>query len=65
MKKRENNLITVVILSANEDDVISRAISSGLLLTNNITVIDSFSTDDTVKIAKRMRAKVIFHKLKD
>ena len=65
MKKRENNLITVVILSANEADVISRAISSGLLLTNNIIVIDSFSTDDTVKIAKRMRAKVISHKLKD
>ena len=65
MKKKENNLVTVVILSANEGDVISKAISSGFLLTNNIIVVDSYSTDDTVKIAKKMLAKVIVHKFKD
>lgn len=65
MNKKENNLVTIVILSSNEADVISHAISSAFLLTNNVILIDSISSDDTVKIAKKMHLKVISHPFKD
>lgn len=50
--------ITVIILTYNESLHIERCIKSLLPITNNINVIDSFSTDSTVKIASRLGAKV-------
>ena len=50
--------ITVIILTYNESLHIERCIKSLLPITNKINVIDSFSTDSTVKIASRLGAKV-------
>ncbi len=65
MQKKNNIDVTVVILSKNEEDVIGAAICSALVLTPNILIIDSFSTDRTVKIARSLGARIISNKLSD
>jgi len=65
MVKKNNDNITVVILTANEQDVIELSVRSACLLTKNILVIDSHSSDRTVQIAKRNGAKVIAHQMTD
>lgn len=57
----ENN-ITTIILTYNESLHIERAIMSVKKFSKAIYVIDSFSTDDTVSIAKSLGACVIQHK---
>lgn len=57
--------IDVIILSNNEEDVIEGAIKSVKGWASNIILIDSESTDNTVKIAKENGAIVISHKFKD
>jgi len=51
-------LITVVILTHNEELHIARCINSLASLANNIYVIDSFSTDRTIEIANSLGAVV-------
>lgn len=51
--------ISVFILTYNEEKHIERCISSIKKLTTNIYVIDSFSTDKTVEIAKCFGAKIL------
>ena len=51
--------ITAVILTFNEQMHLQRCIDSILPLTNDIVVVDSFSTDDTVAIAQRNGATVL------
>lgn len=53
--------ITCTIISMNEADRIGRTIESAQLVADEIVVIDSGSTDDTVTIAERLGAKVIFN----
>lgn len=65
MQGKNNKNITVIILSKNEEEVIEKAIKSALLLTRNVLVIDSFSTDRTPKIAKNLGARVITHAISD
>ena len=52
------NEISVIILTLNESLHIRRCIESLLLITNNIFIIDSYSTDSTVDIAKKLGVKV-------
>lgn len=52
-------LITVFILTYNERRHIERAIRSLAGLDASVVVIDSFSTDDTVELAKSLGAKVV------
>jgi glycosyltransferase involved in cell wall biosynthesis len=52
---------TVIILSFNSCDTISQTISSVKSLTNDIFVVDSGSTDDTIQLAEREGAKVLHH----
>jgi len=52
---------TIVILSFNSSETISDTISSALLLSDDIFVIDSGSTDGTVEIALRYGVKVLQH----
>lgn len=58
----ENNKqkITVLIPAYNSEDIIGRCIESALWV-DEVFVVDSFSTDKTVEIAKRMGARVVQH----
>ena len=53
------NSITAVILTFNESLHLQRCIESIFPLTKNIVVVDSFSTDDTVDIARRCGATIL------
>jgi len=53
--------ITCTIISMNEADRIGRTIESALAVSDEVVVIDSGSTDDTVAIAKGLGATVIFN----
>lgn len=50
--------LTAVILTYNEQDSIKRCIDSAKLCTNNIILIDSGSTDKTVRIAESLGVRV-------
>ncbi|AFV97995.1 hypothetical protein B649_08415 [Candidatus Sulfuricurvum sp. RIFRC-1] len=50
--------ISVIILTFNEEKHIGRCIESLLPITQNIFIVDSFSTDRTVEIATALGAKV-------
>ncbi len=52
------NTITAIILTKDEEQHIERCISSLVGVCEEIVVVDSFSTDNTVQIAKDMGAKV-------
>lgn len=54
--------ISVIILTLNEEQHIERCIKSLQLFAKNIFIIDSFSTDNTVKIAKQLGAQVYKNK---
>lgn len=56
--------LTVVIPTLNEEKDLPRTLSSLTGLTKNILVVDSGSTDDTVKIAQGYGAKVVHHPFK-
>jgi glycosyltransferase involved in cell wall biosynthesis len=51
--------ISVVILTLNEEKHIQRCIESLQPIAKNIFIVDSFSTDNTVKISENLGAKVI------
>jgi glycosyltransferase involved in cell wall biosynthesis len=54
--------ITTVILTFNEEKQIARCISSAKDISAEIFIIDSYSTDNTVKVAESLGAKVFQHK---
>lgn len=56
------NLLTVIILTFDEEDNIEKCIRSILPVTNNIYIVDSFSTDKTVDICKSLGARVLQNK---
>lgn len=59
-------MITVGIITKNEQDNIEDCLDSALRLTSNILVIDSYSIDNTIGIAKRYNnIKLIFNKFND
>ena len=53
-----DNKISVIIITLNEKLHIKRCIESLLPITNNIFIIDSFSSDSTVEIAESLGAKI-------
>ena len=53
--------ITVIILTFNEAIHIERCIRSIQVLTHNIIVVDCYSTDSTLEIARSLGAKVLQH----
>lgn len=54
------NKISVVIIAKNEEDRIQECLKSVQILSDDIIVVDSGSTDDTVAKAREMGARVIF-----
>ncbi len=54
--------LSVVIITYNEEETIARCIDSVRAIANEIIVLDSFSTDRTVTIAKEKGAKVFEEK---
>jgi glycosyltransferase involved in cell wall biosynthesis len=54
--------LSVVIITYNEQRNIARCLNSIQSIADEIVVVDSFSTDNTVEIVKRMGAKVTQHK---
>ena len=54
--------ITVLILTKNEEIHIARAINSIKPISSKIFVIDSYSKDETVSIAKNLGAKIFTHR---
>lgn len=63
-KNKENNSldITAIILTYNEEKHIKRCILSIKKFAKKIIIIDSFSTDKTLEIAKKFKVKIYKHK---
>ena len=59
-----NNLLSVFIITKNEEDRISDVIKAVKDIADEILVIDSGSDDDTCKVANDLGATVIFNKWK-
>lgn len=57
--------LSVVIITFNEEKNIFRCINSLYRVADEIIVVDSYSTDDTVRIARFLGAKVILHPFTD
>lgn len=53
--------ITVVILAKNEEEVVARAIASARAEYSEVVVLDSYSDDATVEVARRAGANVVQH----
>ena len=53
--------LTTIILTYNESLHIRRAITSARQVSDEILIVDSFSSDDTVSIAQSLGAKVVQH----
>ncbi len=51
--------LTVVILTFNESRHIERCIRSAQRVADDILIVDSFSTDDTVTVARRLDARIL------
>jgi glycosyltransferase involved in cell wall biosynthesis len=54
--------LSVIILTHNEEMHIARAFESIRAIAKNVFVIDSGSTDNTLQIAERSGAKVLYHR---
>ena len=53
--------ISIFIITKNEEDRIANVIKKALTLTDDILVIDSGSSDDTIKIVEDLGAKTLFN----
>lgn len=57
--------LTAIILTKNEEKNITKCISSIKSIAKRIVVIDSYSNDNTVKLAKAMGAEIFFNPFKN
>ncbi len=58
-------MISVLIISLNEEDVISDAIKSVADFADEVVVVDGGSSDKTIEIAEKFGARVVKNKFKD
>lgn len=64
MGKELNNTVTVVVITKNEESDIGECIRS-ISFADEVLVVDSESSDNTVQIAKKAGAKTIVHPFQD
>ena len=62
MKEKTNQLVSVIILSKNEEANIQHAICSVNGWSDDVHVVDSGSTDKTIEIARNLNANIHEHK---
>jgi glycosyltransferase involved in cell wall biosynthesis len=60
-----NNSITVLILTYNEEKNIEHTLNNVKNFADEVVILDSYSTDQTINIAKEFGAKVHFRKFDD
>ncbi len=58
-------LLSVVIITLNEQENIGRCIRSVRAIADEVIIVDSYSTDDTASIAAKLGATVIMHPFQD
>ncbi len=59
------NNLTVVILTKNSEKTLEKALLSVVDISGEIIIVDDFSTDKTLKIAKKFKTKIYKKKLND
>jgi len=59
------NKITTIILTHNSESSISKVVKSCKPISSRILIIDDFSTDKTIKIAKALGCEVVQHKFEN
>ena len=57
--------LSVVIITFNEEKNIGRCIDSVIDIADDIVVVDSFSSDNTERICKKMGIRFIKHQFED
>lgn len=62
---RPDSLITVVVLTYNEEIHIERCLKSLIPFCKEIWVVDSYSTDKTLEIAERLGARTVKHEFEN
>ena len=56
------NNIVIIILTFNSEKVIKKTILAAKKISKNIVVLDSYSTDNTIKIIKKLKCKIFKRK---
>lgn len=59
------NKITFALITLNEEKNLERCIKSFIDISNSIILLDSFSTDKTIEIAKKYNAQILQNKFKN
>ena len=54
-------MVSLVVITFNEEANISRCLQSAASLVDDVLVVDSHSTDQTVRIAESLGARVLLH----
>ena len=60
-----NNKIAIIILTFNSEKIIKKTILEAKKISKNIIILDSFSNDKTIKIAKRLKCQIFKRKFTD
>ncbi len=58
-------MISIVVLTFNSELTIAKTLSAAALVSDDLHVVDSFSTDRTLTIAQEHRARIVQHEFED
>ncbi|MCP4975166.1 MAG: glycosyltransferase family 2 protein [Maribacter sp.] len=59
------NSLSIIILTLNEEKHIKRCILNALEVADQVFVVDSFSTDNTIAVAKTLGASIVQHEFRN
>ena len=60
-----NKKIAVIILTFNSETIIKKTILAAKKISKDVVILDSFSNDNTIKIARSLRCKIFKKKFID